>query len=272
MTRLCWYFDGTMPEARTHENGAVTIPGPCTVIWESALPYAEVGGAEPDPSVVHQVVGAVAKLVHTLFSRPRGPLMDRVAGFALHGHFVGAYGCLVCGFPVLDAAAAFRAYARGLGLLTDGRVRLVPADWFPREPLSGRVLLEGPVDTPQQVQALLIEFRAMLPRLVTAKQVMYHQLLFAELAANTLRYGRQGRMAVYEEGGRLSVLATDQGPGIPFHLLPGSLLLTGYTSTPGSLGAGLPTIVRLAETVTLTTGDQGTSILVRLRPTSAEGS
>lgn len=258
-----------------HRAGRIDCKGapvyaPSVFIWEGVHPTGDGDTASCDHSELAAVFDAAANLMYALASRPPGPVIEQVDRFLLHGHALGEYGSLVCGFPSAEVVAAYRCYARGLGVLTDGRVRLVTRGTFPELPSRNLLLFEGPVDAQRPAYALLAQFRSLLWGFVPARQARLYELAFTELAANTLRHGRQGRMAVYQDSGGLSILAEDQGPGIPLHVLPSSLLVVGYTTVPGSLGAGFPTIIRVAETVTIATGDEGTTVLVRLTSTPAE--
>lgn len=245
-----------------------SFPGRYWFILEDIVTQPGVGDETCGFSGLREVLSAVVNLMGS--DSPNGLIMVQEGRYSLHRHWLGAYGCMVCGFPLSEGGAMFRSYARGLGLLTNGRVRLVTHGGFPPDPEPDQILFEGSVETPQQAGALLARFRKVLTGQVPPRQALLHQLVFAELTANTLRYGRHGRMVLYEEAESFSIMAKDQGPGIPLERLPSSLLLTGHTTTPRSLGAGLPLIIRLAETVTVASGDQGTWILVRLPPTQTE--
>jgi anti-sigma regulatory factor (Ser/Thr protein kinase) len=270
MTPPSAYSSETMHRAGGIDYTGAPIPVLSIGIWEGVQSAGDEGPATIDPSALRDLFGTAANLMCALASRPPGPVMVQAGGFSLHGHALGTYGSMVCGFPSGDVAAAYRCYGRGLSLLTDGRIRLVPYRRFPAPPSPDRLLLQGPVDGQRQAYALLAQFRGLLSDLGSARQARRCELAFTELAANTLRHGRQGWMAVYRENDDLLILAKDQGPGIPSEILPSSLLVVGYTTVPGSLGAGLPTIIRLAETVTIATGEKGTSILVRLKSTPTE--
>ncbi len=89
-------------------------------------------------------------------------------------------------------------------------------------------------------------------------------LVATELATNLLRHAGGGRILVdtAADGGRVvQILAVDHGPGIPD---PRAALRDGY-STGDSLGAGLGTCRRLADTFDLhTVPGRGTVVLARV--------
>lgn len=246
------------------------VPRSCIFIWDGIHLKTDGGGAADSRLLPPTLSAAVANLSRTLAGRPPGPVIVSVDRFWLHGHALGDGGQMVCVFP--DApGAAYRSYARGLGLLTGGRVQLVMHQRLHGQPCPGQLLFHGRLEALPEARLLMVQFRELLRGLLLPPpQVMRYELVFAELAANTLRYGKRGSMAVYRGGGGLSILAKDEGPGIPLHLLPSSLLVAGYTTSRKSLGAGYPTIIKLSEWVTIATGDQGTSVLVRLKSVPSE--
>lgn len=259
-----------MRRAEGIRDAGVTVPAPFVISFEGLRLTVDGGKGNGGRSVPYDVFGAVSDLMLTLGAQTQpGPVTVEVHRFSVHGHSLGDYGSMVCAFPGSEASAAYRCYSRGLGLLTDGRVRLVTHDTFPGGHCPEPSLLQGSVETPQQAHGLLTRFRALISGL-PAREARLSELVFAELAANTLRHGRQGQMAVYRYNGGLAILAKDQGPGIPLHALPSSLLVKGYSTATGSLGAGYPMVIRLAKTLTIATSDQGTSILVRLTSTPSE--
>lgn len=247
-----------------------SIPNPCIFIWDGVYLRPDGGGDAPARLLPPTLSATLPNLCQTLARRPPGPVMVEVDGFRLHGHALGDAGQMLCGFPDTPAAE-YRSYARGLDLLTQGRIRLVTHQMLHGQPCPGQMILQGSLDGLQEARLLMAQFRALLPGLLLPPpQAMILELVFAELAANTVRYGTRGSIAVYRDNGGISILAKDHGPGIPLYLLPSSLLVAGYTTSSRSLGAGYPTIIRLSELVTLATGNQGTSVLVRLKSVSTE--
>ncbi len=237
-------------------------------VWDGIHLGSEGAGFEDSPPVPELVTAVAGKLSTILATRAPGPIRIMVAGFCLHGHALGKAGTLICGFPP-SQAAAIRSYARGLCLLTGGRIRLVPHKMLLGRPKSGKLLLQGPAGTLHEASQRMAEFRGLL-RELSSTRMGWQELAFAELAANTVRYGLRGRMAVYGDHTGLSIWARDDGPGIPLHLLPSCLLVTGYTTNQKSLGAGFPTIVRLANAMSLATGEEGTIVLIRLNSVPLE--
>jgi len=86
----------------------------------------------------------------------------------------------------------------------------------------------------------------------------------SELARNIVSYARRGQISlkVVDGGGRygLSIIASDEGPGIPDIR---QALRDGF-STSGSLGIGLPGVRRLMDEFEITSQPgQGTTVAVK---------
>lgn len=91
------------------------------------------------------------------------------------------------------------------------------------------------------------------------------QLITSELATNVLVHCGGGEVSVEKsDSSRMSVVqvvATDQGPGISDILWA---FEPGNSTKPGTLGEGLDLVARLADTVEVSTGPNGTRIAVQL--------
>lgn len=87
----------------------------------------------------------------------------------------------------------------------------------------------------------------------------------SELATNIIRYAKKGevfiRIVTCEGRTGLEILARDQGPGIAdIELAMGD----GYTTTPKSLGMGLPSVRRIMDEFSIDSAvGRGTCILTR---------
>jgi serine/threonine-protein kinase RsbT len=88
-------------------------------------------------------------------------------------------------------------------------------------------------------------------------------LIAAELGTNLVRYARDGRLLVSvietEEGRALQIESRDEGPGISDI---DQALEEGF-STSGSLGRGLGSVRRLADSFEIESSSAGTRITVR---------
>jgi len=94
---------------------------------------------------------------------------------------------------------------------------------------------------------------------INAEQVT---LAASELATNLLKYALEGRISATALTGLragLQIDSHDAGPGLPD--IP-SALREGY-STGGSLGGGLPGVLRLMDEVTVESSPTGTHIIGR---------
>lgn len=84
-----------------------------------------------------------------------------------------------------------------------------------------------------------------------------------ELATNLARYARHGFLVLQpiatDRGKGVQIESHDEGPGIPDIDLA---MQDGY-STGGSLGSGLPSVRRMMDEFTITSGPDGTHITAR---------
>ena len=89
-------------------------------------------------------------------------------------------------------------------------------------------------------------------------------LVAAELAGNAQRHGRGGELVVQPcpDGAAVDVVALDRGPGVEDW---GRSLADGYSTTAGSLGAGLGSVARVATRLDgLSEADRGTVVSARI--------
>jgi serine/threonine-protein kinase RsbT len=84
--------------------------------------------------------------------------------------------------------------------------------------------------------------------------------IVSELARNIVLYATQGTIELRPQGRRLTIRASDHGPGIPNldHILSGQ-----YKSKTG-LGRGILGVRRLSERFEITTGKTGTKIMAEV--------
>ena len=91
-------------------------------------------------------------------------------------------------------------------------------------------------------------------------------LVTAELAGNAQRHASRGQLVVQPsvDGAALDVLALDRGPGLANW---SQAILDGYSTTAGSLGAGLGSVSRVATSVTgFAEPGRGTVVGARIGP------
>ncbi len=87
----------------------------------------------------------------------------------------------------------------------------------------------------------------------------------SELATNIYRYAGKGEMVVSivecEYGKGIEILAEDHGPGISNI---SEAIKDHYTTTPKSLGMGLPSVLRIMDELTIhSEKDKGTRVVTR---------
>ena len=90
-------------------------------------------------------------------------------------------------------------------------------------------------------------------------------LAVSELATNLARYARGGRLHFHviaaDTSGGMEIESHDLGPGIADL----ARALEDGTSTGGGLGAGLPAVARLMDSIQIATSPAGTTIVTRKR-------
>ncbi len=142
-----------------------------------------------------------------------------------------------------------------LALCDDSELRAM----LPGEPLFRRVV-QQPVD--------VSESRAAMRDIVNQHGLLKERLYDFEAAAteattNALKHAGCGIVELYVQGTEVLVLVSDKGPGIAPADLARATLEKGY-STRVSLGMGFKMMWELADMLAVSTGDTGTTILIRL--------
>jgi len=96
-------------------------------------------------------------------------------------------------------------------------------------------------------------------------------LCVGEAATNAFKHGGGGTMAVCDEDGSIRVKVSDSGPGMDSLALPKIAFLKGF-STAKSLGMGYANILASADKVYLSTGPDGTTVVIEVakQPKSIE--
>jgi len=82
-----------------------------------------------------------------------------------------------------------------------------------------------------------------------------------EAITNSLKHAGRGQICCGVENGRVWVSVSDQGPGIDALVLPRATLMKGFSTKP-SLGLGYSIILEVSDRVMLSTGPQGTTIVM----------
>lgn len=149
--------------------------------------------------------------------------------------------------------------------VTGGKLQLVE-----RADLPGPILEGRPASTVQRLEDALdaTKFRQALQKLVLGGFMDVDRtadLLTSatEAATNAIKHGRGGEATVWLTEDSAFVLVVDNGSGIaPTHLARATLE-KGY-STRISLGMGFHMILESCDSLSLCTGDGGTSLLIRV--------
>ena len=89
-------------------------------------------------------------------------------------------------------------------------------------------------------------------------------LCAGEATTNALKHSGGGTVCVCDVGDSIHVRVSDSGPGMDSLALPRLTLMKGY-STKQSLGMGYASILALADTVYLSTGPSGTTVVIMMQ-------
>lgn len=157
-----------------------------------------------------------------------------------------------------------RVYADVISAVTGGKLTLLAP-----EELEGRlcpaVVARLPVERPADVREARHTFAAMVGELdISPERLMGLEVSLSEAATNALKHAGGGEITIRRNGDSLQAVVTDEGPGIDFSLLPKAALVTGF-STQVSLGLGFTFMLEYCDRVLLSTGSEGTSVVLLVR-------
>jgi HD-GYP domain-containing protein (c-di-GMP phosphodiesterase class II)/anti-sigma regulatory factor (Ser/Thr protein kinase) len=96
-------------------------------------------------------------------------------------------------------------------------------------------------------------------------------LAVSEATTNLLKHATGGEMFVYRTEGKLQILISDNGSGIPLHEIPKTILVSGY-STKKSLGKGFQLMANFSNGIHVHTSSKGTCILLEFLTKAGEES
>lgn len=152
-------------------------------------------------------------------------------------------------------------------------LRAITRDHFflvdPEEiPQVGEQAAEVPVsDTPSYAAARKAIQEASAAAGMGADEIGDLLLAAGEAITNAMKHGQDTCCMVFRSDELIVVRVTDRGPGIRSQNLPGAVLLPGF-STQASLGMGYDMMLKLTDSVWLSTGPQGTTVQLhkRIRP------
>ena len=87
-----------------------------------------------------------------------------------------------------------------------------------------------------------------------------------EAVVNTVKHAGGGSVTVHRDNDHLWARVADHGPGINDLMLPRAVLERGYSTKP-SLGMGYTLMLALTDRIYLTTGPEGTTVVLELART-----
>lgn len=128
-----------------------------------------------------------------------------------------------------------------------------------------KLLAEVPITTKKDVANCREQVSMQLERLGVPEKMKFSILLCtSEVVTNVLKHALDGRMKLFEDGQFLRVIVEDNGSGIELSEIPKSTLMTGYSSKV-SMGQGFSLMLKLMSRVALSTGPQGTTVVLEAK-------
>jgi anti-sigma regulatory factor (Ser/Thr protein kinase) len=105
--------------------------------------------------------------------------------------------------------------------------------------------------------------RELMSRSRLGKRLYDLEASATEAATNALKHGHGGYFELWDQGDNVLALIVDYGSGIEPHQIARATLDRGY-STQVSLGLGFKMMWELADLIAVSTGPEGTTILIRI--------
>ena len=154
-----------------------------------------------------------------------------------------------------------KAYVDVFSAVTDEKLLILTEDEI--EAAVG-LLVSGPFKLDKYAE--LSEARAWLRTALSAADLSDNEISSLVLAAgeamtNAIKHGDDCATSVYRLGDIVQVHVSDHGPGIDFSDIPKATLLAGF-STKKSLGVGFSIILEICDRVLLSTGSDGTTLIL----------
>ncbi|NGQ94906.1 HD domain-containing protein [Brevibacillus sp. SYP-B805] len=127
------------------------------------------------------------------------------------------------------------------------------------------LLAEVPITAKKDVAICRDQVSKHLDRLGVPEKMKFSILLCtSEAATNVLKHAIDGRMKLFVDEPFLRVIVEDNGSGIELSEIPKSTLMTGYSSKV-SMGHGFSLMLKLMNRVVLSTGPQGTTVVLEAK-------
>lgn len=162
-------------------------------------------------------------------------------------------------------------YRDALCAVTQGKLVLCELDelhevWQRSGELLGKVDIHEVAQVP--VARSMVE-EALKTCGLTDERVADMALCTTEAVGNVVKHADSGLVEVRASEETLRVMVLDTGPGIDFAQLPSAVLTAGYSTAP-SLGMGYSILLELLDRLYLSTGDQGTTLILEMARKEAD--
>lgn len=144
--------------------------------------------------------------------------------------------------------------------------KLLPADESELQEMrgGGRRVRGMRIDSSADVGlARAVTEEALLDMGMDRERIFDMVLCVSEASTNALRHAQGGQLDVYEREGKAQVWVSDKGRGIDFSLLPRTTPAKGWSSKT-SLGYGYTILLELLDRVILSTGRNGTTVVMEV--------
>ncbi|WP_076557708.1 HD domain-containing phosphohydrolase [Salimicrobium flavidum] len=126
---------------------------------------------------------------------------------------------------------------------------------------KGEELFDLPIQKSEDVKRAREILAETIASFFTKKEVYFLKLCLSEGTTNVLKHAENGRARAFKEDGRIRIVVSDNGAGIPLEDIPKAALYAGYSSSE-SLGQGYHLLLTFADRVLLSTDGDGTVLII----------
>lgn len=164
-----------------------------------------------------------------------------------------------------------RFYRDALCAVTQGKLSLCERSelntvWQQAGEDKGKVEITDVADVPMSRR--FVE-SALVDEGLSEEKIQDIAICTTEAVGNVVKHAEQGYLAVRTTDQTVTVLISDQGPGIDFAHLPNAVLSAGFSTAP-SLGMGYSILLEMMDRVHLSTDNEGTVLLLEVQKQEAD--
>lgn len=157
--------------------------------------------------------------------------------------------------------AVRQGYVDVLDAVTGGKLILLTQDELD-DSLGTAILSTHPLNQPSELSSARHEIKAVLQTL-GLPEIDAAVLAVSEALTNALKHAGSGEYEVCRTEECAQIVVHDFGRGIDFRTLPKATLVQGF-STTNTLGMGFTIMLEVCDRVLLTTGGEGTTVVMEI--------